>query len=79
MKGTLDKNNYLFGRMLEIKNVVSREITGIQKSEYWIQMQLQMEVCELNECDFLETKFIEYLSYEEFKEDGEFNFSKDNK
>ena len=57
-----DKNNYLFGRMLEIKNVVSREISGIPKSEYWIQMQLQMEVCELNECDFLETKFIEYLS-----------------
>jgi putative phage-type endonuclease len=74
-----DKNNYLFGRMLEIKNVVSREISGIPKSEYWIQMQLQMEVCQLNECDFLETKFIEYLSYEEFIEDGEFNFSKDGK
>lgn len=74
-----DENNYLYGRMLEIKNVVSREISGIPKSEYWIQMQLQMEVCQLNECDFLETKFIEYLSYEEFKEDGEFNFSKDGK
>ena len=54
-----DQNNYLFGRMLEIKNVVSREITGIPKMEYWIQMQLQMEVCNLNECDFLETKFVE--------------------
>ena len=74
-----DKNNYLFGRMLEIKNVVSREISGIPKSEYWIQMQLQMEVCELNECDFLETKFIEYLSYDEFEEDGKFNYSNDNK
>ena len=49
-----------FGRMLEIKNVVSREITGIPKKEYWVQMQLQMEVCNLDECDFLETKFIEY-------------------
>ena len=45
---------------MEIKNVVSREITGIPKKEYWVQMQLQMEVCDLDECDFLETKFIEY-------------------
>ena len=50
----------LYGRMLEIKNVVSREITGIPKEDYWIQMQIQMEVCGLPECDFLETKFIEY-------------------
>ena len=49
-----------YGRMLEIKNVVSREITGIPKKEYWVQMQLQMEVCDLDECDFLETKFVEY-------------------
>ena len=27
----------LFGRMLEIKNVVSREINGIPKEDYWIQ------------------------------------------
>lgn len=49
-----------YGTMLEIKNVVSREITGIPKNEYWIQMQLQMEVCDLDDCDFLETKFVEY-------------------
>jgi len=49
-----------YGRMLEIKNVVSREITGIPKMDYWVQMQVQMEVCNLNECDFLETKFCEY-------------------
>ena len=59
-----------YGRMLEIKNVVNREITGIPKKEYWIQMQLQMEVCDLNECDFLETKFIEYPDYQSFKEDS---------
>ena len=52
--------SHLYGRMLEIKNVVSREITGIPKEDYWIQMQIQMEVCRLPECDFLETKFIEY-------------------
>lgn len=64
-----DISSNLYGRMLEIKNVVSREITGIPKFEYWIQMQLQMEVCNLNECDFLETKFIEYNSFEEYKND----------
>ena len=61
-----DTSSKLFGRMLEIKNVVSREITGIPKMEYWIQMQIQMEVCDLNECDFLEMKFTEYLEREEY-------------
>ena len=55
--------------MLEIKNIVNREITGIPKKEYWIQTQLQMEVCDLNECDFLETKFTEYESADEFFND----------
>jgi putative phage-type endonuclease len=59
-----------FGRMLEIKNIVNREITGIPKKEYWIQMQLQMEVCDLNECDFLETKFTEYPDAASFYSDN---------
>lgn len=58
-----------YGRMLEIKNIVNREITGIPKKEYWVQMQLQMEVCDLDECDFLETKFIEYQTTKEFIDD----------
>ena len=49
-----------YGRMLEVKNIVNREINGNPKMEYWIQMQVQMEVCDLNECDFLETRFVEY-------------------
>ena len=65
----VDKNSDRFGRMLEIKNVVSREITGIPKKEYWVQMQLQMEVCDLDECDFLETKFIEYTDRHSYEED----------
>lgn len=67
-----DPNSNVYGRMLEIKNVVSRQINGIPKKEYWIQMQLQMEVCNLNECDFLETKFIEYDTEEQFMNDGGF-------
>jgi putative phage-type endonuclease len=57
----IDPNSKRYGRMLEIKNIVNREIDGIPKKEYWIQIQLQMEVCDLDECDFVETRFIEYI------------------
>ena len=62
----VNKESDRYGRMLEIKNVVSREINGVPKKEYWTQMQLQMEVCDLNDCDFLETKFIEYENRDAF-------------
>ena len=71
----VDPHSKRYGRMLEIKNIVNREINGIPKKEYWIQMQLQMEVCELDECDFLETKFTEYPDYTSFFYDTE---NKDN-
>lgn len=72
-----EKNN-LYGRMLEIKNIVNRQLNGIPKYEYWIQMQIQMEVCNLDYCDFLECKFIEYKSYDEFINDGTFNFTQNH-
>jgi hypothetical protein len=56
----VDPASPLYGRMLEIKNVFNREITGIPIEEYWIQTQLQMQVCDCDECDFLETCFKEY-------------------
>jgi hypothetical protein len=59
-------NSNRFGRMIEVKNIVNREITGIPKEEYWIQMQMQMETCDLEECDFIETRFKEYSNEEEF-------------
>jgi len=68
----VDINSERYGRMLEIKNVVTREITGIPKNEYWIQMQIQMEVCNLDICDFLETKFFEYSDICSAEEDGDF-------
>lgn len=49
-----------YGVMLEIKNVVNREINGIPSLAYWIQMQIQMEVCDLEDCNFVETQFKEY-------------------
>lgn len=69
----------LYGRMLEIKNPFSREINGNPKEEYWIQCQLQMEVCDLEGCDFLETKFVEYETEEAFRADGTFQLSEDGK
>ena len=60
----VDPASQRYGRMLEIKNIVNRDITGIPKKEYWIQMQLQMETADLNECDFLETQFSEEGDYE---------------
>jgi putative phage-type endonuclease len=65
----IDLNSKRYGRMLEIKNIVNRDIDGIPKKEYWIQMQLQMEVCDLDECDFLETRFTEYNDYNDFIND----------
>ena len=52
--------------MLEIKNIVNREITGIPKEEYWVQTQIQMETCDLDNCDFVETRIKEYDNKEDF-------------
>jgi hypothetical protein len=61
----MTRDHPAYGRMLEIKNVVNREINGIPSMAYWIQMQVQMEVCNLEECDFVETVFKEYDYTEE--------------
>lgn len=62
----VDRTNNKYGKMLEIKNIVNREITGVPKTEYWIQTQIQMETCNLNECDFVETRFKEFENEEDF-------------
>jgi putative phage-type endonuclease len=56
------------GVMLEIKCPLSRKINadGIPFG-YWLQTQIQMEVCDLDECDFLECEIAE-ISREEFLE-----------
>jgi putative phage-type endonuclease len=58
-----------YGRMVEVKNIYNRDITGIPLEEYWIQMQIQMETCGLEVCDFLETRFKEYSCEEDFYSD----------
>jgi hypothetical protein len=66
----IDTNNIeKYGRMIEIKNIFNREITGVPKQEYWIQTQIQMETCDLDECDFVETRIKEFENATAFYED----------
>ena len=74
----VDNNSSLYGRLLEIKCIVNREITGIPKKEYWTQMQIQMECCDLDECDFLECRFKTYENEIEYLQDGKINKNKVN-
>ena len=67
----IKEGNDRYGRMVEVKNPTTRELTGIPKKEYWIQMQLQMEVWDFDECDFLETVFKQYDTFEEYLDDGD--------
>jgi len=59
----------LYGRMLEIKNIYNRDMDGIPSEAYWIQMQIQMECCNLDVCDFVETRFKEYALESDFNEE----------
>ena len=74
----VNKNSARYGRLLEIKCVKSRELTGSPKKEYWIQMQSQMECCDIDICDFLECRFLEYETKDEFEKDGTFTRTASN-
>ena len=45
------------GRFVEFKAPVTRKILSIVPDDYGAQMQIQMEVGEVEECDYLEIKF----------------------
>ena len=57
------------GRMLEIKCPPRREFTHEVPKHYWMQMQGQLEVCDLDECDFLQVKLEEYPDVNEYEKD----------
>ena len=59
--------------MLEIKCPKSRPITGIIPPVYFGQVQGQLEVCDLEYCDFLECELREYNNQKEFFEDVDEN------
>jgi putative phage-type endonuclease len=54
------------GIMLEIKCPSSRVIDGIIPTGYYCQVQMQLEVCELDRCDFLECKLKEYMAEDDY-------------
>ena len=61
----------LYGRMLEIKNIYNRDMDGTPSEAYWIQIQIQLQCCNLDLCDFVETRFKEYKSEIEFFEEND--------
>ena len=67
------KNKEYIGRMLEIKCPKSRPINGIIPDTYYAQMQGQLEVCDLDYCDYLECDFKFYKTEEEFFENLDIN------
>jgi putative phage-type endonuclease len=66
----IDSPEDYIGRMLEIKCPPKRQFTEEVPRHYWMQMQGQLECCDLEECDFLQVKFTEYLSEDEYVEDN---------
>jgi len=64
-----DSPSDYIGRMLEIKCPPKRQFTKEVPSHYWMQMQGQLECCNLEECDFLQVKFIEYTNGVDYNED----------
>ena len=58
------------GVMLEIKCPTSRQITGQPPAYYWCQVQGQLEVAELDRCDFIECNFKEYENEEQYYADN---------
>ena len=66
----------LVGRMLEIKCPLMRKIkySGDIKDTicpiyYWCQVQLQLECCDLDECDFVQCNIEEYKNRQEWLDD----------
>jgi len=53
------KHPELIGTLVEIKCPPSRVINDKIQFDYWCQMQLQMEVCDVPSCEFVEVKFKE--------------------
>lgn len=48
------------GIMVEIKCPYVRQVDVGIPFVYWVQVQIQLEVCDLEYCDYIENKFIEY-------------------
>jgi hypothetical protein len=62
----------LYGRIIKINNSINYiDCSGIPCEEDWIQMQMQMQYCNLDFCDYIETQIGEYETEQEFFKDEE--------
>jgi len=52
----VEGGNHRFGRLVEIKCPYSRKIGEGIPFKYWVQMQIQMEVTNLVECEYIEVE-----------------------
>lgn len=62
-------NDEYVSRMVEIKCPPKRKFTKTVPPHYLMQVQGQLEVCDLDECDFFQVKIEEYENYEEYTKD----------
>ena len=62
-------NDEYVGRMVEIKCPPKRKFTKTVPPHYLMQVQGQLEVCDLDECDFFQMKIEEYENYDEYCKD----------
>lgn len=62
------------GIMLEIKCPYKRKITGEIPQQYYYQIQGQLEVCDLDECDYLECGFSKYEDENMFYKDDSYPY-----
>lgn len=53
-----DLDSHKYGRLVEIKCPYSREVGKKVPFDYWCQMQIQMEVTNLNECEYVEVEIL---------------------
>ena len=56
------------GRLLEIKCPVTREINGTVPKDYYAQMQMQLHVTGLQQCDYVEAVFVSRYNQMPLKE-----------
>ena len=62
-------NDEYVSRMVEIKCPPKRKFTKTVPPHYLMQVQGQLEVCDLDECDFFQVKIEEYENFDDYCKD----------
>lgn len=67
----VEGSDFKLSRFVEFKAPVTRKILSIVPDDYMAQMQIQMEVGEVEECDYLEVKFLSKYGSKDFSVSSE--------